>query len=503
MIKKTFLFLIATGFINTTFGMESLSVLNIDNLAFTSLQDFIQTKTKLLEKKHHLALDLALGKKLNIAPTNVHLLFAYGNQLKAFKQMVKKRLIKAEQTHYDVLSSVLKKEQEAHKQNHYVLYHSTKAHLYAMHYIDTQLYALEQELLYNNIIPTDTLLKLRQGISSIPDAEHAKQRNHFINNGTYNDAVDQEFLLSCNFALTGNINRSGSCTIDYWMRAGSAWPPCIKLDTIMQSYSGALLESIKQRTQALKQAIKTFNTQCKTGVLLQLIFKSPILIQECIYLSYPGGPKRTPCIKSDLPYLLEETSKNSSETLFILNALRNNPAIVQDIDELQFRVVLTKDKLLNIANPDIYNNFEIYAYCSPMDALETFKQEVNGIIQQIKNDYATYNTAYHKVKRLAYLTQKKLNSSLDTVSSYIEYYEITPYKVLLGGIAGTACMFTIAGSAILAVAIKYNIHPLTFLSKCLFSSTHAAWRSKVLSFVAFGTAIGTTMPAIAPTLFYD
>lgn len=381
-MKKIILFLLSLGIAGHTFGMESLSVLNIDNLSFISLQDFIQTKTKFLKEKHNLALNLALEKKLNLAQTNAHLLFAFGNQFKEFKRQMKLRLVNAEQAHYDALSSALKKEQEVHNQNYYVLYHSTKAYLYAMHYIDTQLYALEQELLHNNIIPM-TILKLRQDTSFTfaSDTQHAEKRNHFINNGTYNDYMDQEFLLSCNFALTGNILRSGSCTIDYWLTSRNIQAPKIKLKTLIHTCFGDQHDNF---VAALEHAIKTFYSQCKTGVLLQLIFKSPHLLQECVYPSKPLGIKKNVFIKNDTEV------RETYDPADILDALCQNPADVSDIDSLQFRVVLTKDKLLDITNPEIYNNFEIYAYCSPMDALETFHNAVQDTITKIRESYLAY-----------------------------------------------------------------------------------------------------------------
>lgn len=376
-MNKTLLFLLSLAIVLPLFSMESLSPLNSDNLAFTSLQDFIQTKTALLKEKQNLAYDLIDAQKLNLPQTTTHLLFGYNTHIKILKTSIKYILRHARQMHYDTLDSILKKEQEMHTKGYYIFYHCTEPLFYTMHYIDTQLLLLEQEILHNVTIPALNILKLRQGPSSVADDLHAQTRMHFINNGTQDNHIDQEFLLSCNFALTSNLDRLTSCSLDFWVASSNMWPPQINPASIIKTYSDTLQQSINCHYVDFKNAIDTFISQCKSGVLLQLIFKSPTLIEDCVYPSYPFGRKRSVLINEN----------EITNPVAILDALQQNPeCIKEDVDYLQFRVVLTKDKLLDVINPDIYDNFEIYAYAAPMNALEVFKQNVDTVITEIRTE---------------------------------------------------------------------------------------------------------------------
>lgn len=353
--------------------MDSLSH---KNSAFTSLQDFINATKKVIEKKQTLIKDLAKKGKLNLPQTNAHLLFSFNRIGKLQgKKKISDYLQNRNSLYFASLSDALKKEQEACNNNHFVLYHSTKAQYYASHYIDTQLLLLTQELIYQHRIPTQNILKLRQGISSIPDNEHANKRLHFIMNGTPNDHFNKEFLLSCNAALTGNIDDIGECTLNFWLNSTNVNYVHISMDDIISGYTH--FNITKKQIVTLKKAIEA--PSFKTGILLQLIFKSPALVNSCVYSSKPYGIKHNVHIT---------TKKHTDNVVDILNALRHNPAKIKDeIDGLQFRVVLTQDKLLDITNPEIYNNFEIYAYCAPQSALETFHMTVQEVIQEIKESY--------------------------------------------------------------------------------------------------------------------
>ena len=88
---------------------------------------------------------------------------------------------------------------------------------------------------------------------------------------------------------------------------------------------------------------------------------------------------------------------NSNCTKSRINNLRNiikthKQKLIYDftaIDSQQIRVILTHDKLLDVANPEIYNNFEVHAYSTNQQALEEFHHEIDAIMAQIKADYLT------------------------------------------------------------------------------------------------------------------
>jgi len=387
--------LLVACFAQASFGMgmgtfDALKPAITENVAFHSLQDFIDTIAEQLQEKLTLAKDLAKQKQLNITQTNAHLLFALkGKKLgplkSSNKDLIRNILDRCKESKTTTISQLLKKETEICAENYYVLYHSTQPSIYAIHYIDTKLFMLYQKLIYHTPINAPHILKLRQGASSIPDAKHAETRCRFIKNGAEDDWQDREFLLSCNSALSGNVVCSGECTLNYWLTSDNQYYFSYKIENLLNDYK-ELYDSAKLYITQLEAVINEMSTHCKTGVLLQLIFKTPSLVEECVYSAKLCGPKN--------PVTL--SSGETDNPVTILDALRHNPESFQtEIDDLQFRVVLTKDKLLDIANPDIYNNFEVHPYCLPQETLEAFHQEVNRIMQAIESDYLQHMQMMH------------------------------------------------------------------------------------------------------------
>jgi DNA repair exonuclease SbcCD ATPase subunit len=91
------------------------------------------------------------------------------------------------------------------------------------------------------------------------------------------------------------------------------------------------------------------------------------------------------------------------------------------IDKLQFRVVLTADKLLDVFNKDIYENFEIHAYANPQEALEKFHQGIQSIMKKIERDVENFSTI-HEV-------YKKMQKELEDFSLYVEPFDPTTFSV--------------------------------------------------------------------------
>jgi hypothetical protein len=125
-----------------------------------------------------------------------------------------------------------------------------------------------------------------------------------------------------------------------------------------------------------------------------MIFKNRKLAHKTVYLSTYYGKRsyyfdtktfsiKRPGFKNNIDLLKQnieiEIMKHRQDKEFIYD--------VKPLDEQQLRVILTHDKLLGIANPKIYNNFEVHAYSTNQKALDEFHREVDAIVEQIKADY--------------------------------------------------------------------------------------------------------------------
>ena len=193
----------------------------------------------------------------------------------------------------------------------------------------------------------------------------------------------QKHLLSCNWALTGNLTNDGSCTLRYVAKKKNITDITINIDNIFKQYYFTL-QANKYKSK-IKKASQKFITSNKHGILLQLIFKDPKLAQKTIYMSASRGYHRNHFVN------------NSNCTKSLINNLRNiikthKQKLIYDftaIDSQQIRVILTHDKLLDVANPEIYNNFEVHAYSTNQQALDEFHHEIDAIMAQIKADYLT------------------------------------------------------------------------------------------------------------------
>jgi hypothetical protein len=108
------------------------------------------------------------------------------------------------------------------------------------------------------------------------------------------------------------------------------------------------------------------------GIVLQCIFDKN-LFDKTVYAALPRGKKRG----------------NSSEII------ENMPSIEKLDDktliDLQFRVILTDDFLLNPSNLDIRKGFKVNAYAQDQKALEEFHRKVDEFFEGIKKDLEQKN----------------------------------------------------------------------------------------------------------------
>jgi hypothetical protein len=114
---------------------------------------------------------------------------------------------------------------------------------------------------------------------------------------------------------------------------------------------------------------KLNNTDIKSagGVLLQLILDKS-LFDKTVYASLPGGRQRSGSswITKNMPHIEEFDDKT--------------------LTELQFRVILTDDFLLNPKNPEVRRGFKAYAYTQEQKALDEYQTDVDEFFDDIAKE---------------------------------------------------------------------------------------------------------------------
>jgi hypothetical protein len=286
---------------------------------------------------------------------------------------------------------IMAKEKVFSDAGYHVLYHGMPRSRYILQYITSQHTFLVKKLIDKEAVPEKVPFLLRDlpGFSNETriSLDTDIVRKSLMEHGSKDDRLEASELLSCNPAVTSNISmiEGGECSLDAWNNpTGRPLYEEKKVDELF-NHSSQLRTYSVQYLKKINAAIKTFRNTVKTGVLLQLVFKDPKLLQETVYPSRRLGKKRSVNInKSWWPF-----GKKSTDVIKIMEAFKKTePALNQkDIDIIQYRVVLTDDKLLDAYNKDIYENFEIHAYANPQSALETFHQEIQKIMLQIEQDF--------------------------------------------------------------------------------------------------------------------
>ena len=344
--------------IDKYFSIEDKKTLQTASFAPTTIQSVIDETARSTKQK--------FPKKLS--PTQLHLMYVIAfKNVHPLNIMLKKHNIKS------VVESAFQKEIEYTNKDYYTCYHSTRPKFYAAHYIDTAMLRLEEELYNNKHIPK-TILNLRQPTKKKThlNKKKAKTKRHFyLKKEIKNDHEHVQYLLSCNYALTGNLFFHGECTLKYFIEKRNIAYISIDTKTITEQYS--FTKHIQKYTKKIRKSINKFNRSNNESILLQLIFKDKNLLNKTSYLSKAYGEKYNFFNKANDP-------QNTQTELLYSYIKKHNHVIqhkFQDIDHQQIRVILTHDKLLDVANPKIYNNFEVHAYSTNQQGLDEFHHEID------------------------------------------------------------------------------------------------------------------------------
>jgi|GEM_PF-4483751 len=260
---------------------------------------------------------------------------AYLNAVKGTPYLAdydRRKLEEGYRTHKDLVEKVFKKEQE-YNDSYYVFYHAQRTDFNIVRDFIKEIYAnLALKPMGNNFqflrnwITANPMLNTKQFLGD----SQTRVNDH--------EAENIKRLLSVNLSLFGNVANSGENTFSYFLTNLNINPPVIEgLLVELFDYFGFNPVFIKQLMQ--------LNTILATneGVLLQ-IFIPKETVDEYVYLSEPlGNPYRKELISDIYDSKLQRHIRISP----ILEQYQRNPNLLGNFDELQARILLSQDGLLN------------------------------------------------------------------------------------------------------------------------------------------------------------
>lgn len=303
----------------------------------------------------------------NIPPTLAHLYTVSGP---IFEKIVSRFNLDVQQ-----LDTILAQEKEYFNKGYNVFYHSTQPKIHALNYIATRLIELIAKV-QQQPLPAKTPFLLRQSADTKAVSETIRQ--DFLEKGSQNDHWDKNYLLSCNPAIISNLSSDGECTLTFWaykVNIDEEYNLDKQLELIISQAEKTLNYLIDK--DRIKNAILKLE-KLTTGVLLQLVFKNKELLEQCTYVSEPYGIKRHVC------NIVNQTELTSPHQIMELYSKSPESFSPDDIDDIQYRLILTQDKLLDVLNKDIADNFEIKTYANPQSILDAFHTEIDTIMTEIE-----------------------------------------------------------------------------------------------------------------------
>lgn len=190
-------------------------------------------------------------------------------------------------------------------------------------------------------------------------------------------AEDQFFM---NAFISGGCFKGGACSLQYFMADKNIFEPGISVKDIFERLE---ISSIYEKyAQELKQLQELYLELNPYGRLLQIGIPNKIL-DEVVYLSKPGGAKRS----------LRNSRKQYSDVSELLEDIKKSPGRFisnYELDAIEYVLVLTKDIALNPhsgikiipyeAMP--YTNKETEKYLKYRNYLERFNRLMDEIAKE-------------------------------------------------------------------------------------------------------------------------
>ncbi len=274
------------------------------------------------------------------------------------------------------VDAILKEERAYKARGYYSFYHGCMKDIYFTQLIDTKL----DELLTGKKTHFLIMRSPIPGNLTYSDTDRTQHTltnekeisTHLKEHGVRNDEHDnyRQRLLSVNSAITG----CGCCTLSYFVNSFSSYGNKPRLTDEKQKI-------YNKYQQALDELEREFEN-LSGGILLHIAINKDC-IDEYSYSSAVGGGIKTS---------LKNGNNNINKTTEIIDSLSgqytgNTNLHSQLVDTYsQFRLILTKDFLLNPYDAEVAKNIKIKAWSFNQNKLNQLHDKVDELMAKIKKD---------------------------------------------------------------------------------------------------------------------
>ncbi len=370
-------------------------------LSYESVEQFIQEFDVLTDLKQEvISLAHKKGILIPVTPTDA-ILMTYDSRAKEHL----KENFESYPKLLPLLAHLVQQENEELSNHNHVFYHGLRKDIYMSMYIHTKIVELISPI-------SPHFLMLRSPLDTYsPEYLPSILRTHFVKNGSKDGdgaLKDRYHLLSTNHSIFGNLYNAGECTLYYFLNNHS-WKNCDATYESLFAYY-----NIKDLYKKHAQELENLTIKSPSGILLQISLGNKIAQKVC-YLSKPSGYKtRVTDKKSFFSWTNNQTDRTHVMT---------KSGIVDELNELQWRLVLTDDLLLNPQNKD----FKITAYTLEQESLTAFHAKVDAIFEAIKKDLLAQKRKVIKPVKKGWFNNRltwpiqKLHINKDSIAAYNPY----------------------------------------------------------------------------------
>lgn len=218
---------------------------------------------------------------------------------------------------------------------------------------------------------------------SLSGAHEAEVVEALRKNGRCPEGAYERHLLSMNSPLLGNHTREGECTFFYFM---SSWSIDLPEQPVKQLLVAEGHEDLYVKYEAEIEKLAELHSHCSRYGKLWVIMVPQRVHKDVVISARAYGYKEEVIIKRP-PQDGREVYQATDDVDLIQDTLCTRPDAIQDLDRLQFRMLMTPSTGLN---PDLGIKMFPIHHADPVKYAE-FEVAFKELMGKIKGDIATKN----------------------------------------------------------------------------------------------------------------
>lgn len=209
-----------------------------------------------------------------------------------------------------------------------VFYHSQRSPVYWLELLYTKLWEQKYNQKSTNYLFTRFPDDVSEFANAVLQLDGHQKKAILLKEGRKDEL--RPYLFFANYALFGNANNWGSCSIHYFLQDFNVGDPDITTQTIIDKFGDqTILDKYKAELEQLEREFKEI---VPNSVLLQLAIPHKAL-NEHVYLAAPYGYKKK----------LKISDEEIDDVNTIVTTLKTNPKAFDETDQHEFCVVMTPD----------------------------------------------------------------------------------------------------------------------------------------------------------------